>query len=215
MKKLFLGLGLASLALLAACGGKDDKKDSTDVVRKKVVAKTDDTDKTSYTATTGAAIYSSLEAKNLYDFVSVDYSIISKYNDETASANGTAAFKYHTTLKSWEYDVAGSTNGALAQKETVASYTFDKFDGLYDEYNQLVSAFDIQEYETVNWYTKNSGGYRVVALSNEDYNSTIMIFEWDKDGYRISSNALTNKYDKANNATEMSVQLNYRYEALK
>ena len=208
MKKIFLGLGLASLTLLAACGGKkDDKKEE----RTKVQAKTDDTDLTKYTATTGDAIYSSVNKTKKYNYTSINASFILLIDGRSSSAIGTMAFEYSSLTNKWGIDLIATTSGFVSQEDNVKSYTFGNFDGLYYTYNQLTSLFNVEGYETVNWYTKNDGGYRVVALDNEDYSAVSAVFEWDKDGYMKFANLLADITTEENVKQEKSNSLSYTF----
>ncbi len=212
MKKIFLGLGLASLALLAACGGKkDDNKDDNKEERTKVQAKTDDTDLTKYTETTGDAIYSSVNKTKKYNYTSIDASFILKIDGRSSSLIGTMAFEYSSLTNKWGIDLLATTSGFASQEDNVKSYTFGNFDGLYYTYNQLTSFFTVDGYETVNWYTKNDGGYRVVALDNEDYSAVSAVFEWDKDGYMKFANLLADITTEENIKQEKANSVSYTF----
>ena len=210
MKKIFLGLGLASLTLLAACGGKkDDKKEE----RTKVQAKTDDTDLTNYTATTGDAIYASVNKTKKYNYTLINASFILNIDGRASSLIGTMAFEYSSLTNKWGIDLFATSSGFASQEDNVKSYTFGNFDGLYYTYNQLTSLFNVEGYETVNWYTKNGGGYRVVALDNEDYSAVRAVFEWDKDGYMKFANLLADITTEENVKQEKANSLSYTFSS--
>ena len=212
MKKLFLGLGLASLALLAACGGKkDDKKETTTI--NTVAAKTDDTDLTKYTATTASAIYSSVKHDKIYTDVAITYYFYFELGEQTDTITGTCAYQYMSAFQSWEFTALGSTSGAIGQKDDVESYNFGKHDGLYYEYNQLNSYLTTQSYETANWYTKNGGGYRLVAIDNNDSMACKMEIEWDQNGYRTACHFINDHYNDENVKGKKDFRLTYSFSS--
>ena len=204
MKKLFFGLGLASLALLSACGGKKNE-------RTKIAAKTDDTDLTKYTLTTGEEIYSSVNRTKLFNYVKVNCLFYLNIDDQVATNSGILAFGYNSNSTLWEIDASKSTTSFLNQEESVRSYTFDNFDGLYYSYYQLESAFEIEGYETVNWYTKNTGGYRAVAIYNDDYDTLKTVFEWDFNGYIKSAHLESEIITEDNIKSKLANSLSYTF----
>ena len=209
MKKLFLGFSLLGAVLLASCGGKDDKDDE----KEKVVAKTDETDLTKYTATTGAAIYSSVNQTKYYDLVSVAFGFSSKTGKQTQSASGTAAYKSTAaTALGWMYDGTRSVDAGFYYND-IASYNSWQFDGLYFEYNSFTLNMTSQGYQTINWYTNNDGGYRLVGLHNEDYTCARIVVEWDNSGYRTTTNFVAEGYNDSDEYSTKEMNLVYSYSS--
>lgn len=207
MKKLFLGLGLVSLALLSACGGKKNE-------RTKIAQKTDDTDLTKYTLTTGEEIYSSVNRTRLFNYVKVNCLFYLNIDDQVTTNSGILAFGYNPNSTLWEIDASKSTTSFLNQEESVRSYTFDNFDGLYYSYYQLESVFEIEGYEIVNWYTKNTGGYRAVAIYNGDYDTLKTVFEWDFNGYIKSAHLESEIITEDNVESKLVNSLSYTFSTL-
>lgn len=205
MKKILLGLGILSVAALVSCGSSKDNK------KAEITQLTDDTDLSAYTLTTGDAIYNSVNQVKIFNTVSVGFKYSVSLDNEKESAAGLYSYYYNRDFQKWTYDLANSQTNASVSRFDIESYNNAIWDGLYYEYTSY-SAMMNSSCTTVNWYTKNSGGYRCVGLINEDDSTTRFTVDWNHYGYRESTTRLHYDNQTEGKLTTTDMKITYSYE---
>ena len=223
MKKLLMGLSVASLFLLASCGGNNGgsktisestptTSDSTPIVttvdtRAKLTPVTDDTG-AGFTKTTGLEVFGYVnQTKKDYETLITIFKMVTQEGTSSKVENSTIGFEMFTD---WAFYTLNSSDNASSYKHIVIKYTFDNFNGLYYEYNAFNNAVTA-EGGTINWYTNNNGGYRAVALLNKDYSTGKIVVDWDNDGYRKNANITSEGYTEDGTHFNQIITIAYSY----